>query len=86
VADTNPTNAASVLKITGIHLDPGGIRIDWQGGKQARQYLEYTTNLLSTNGWIAIYTNEPPTSRTNSVVNGDDAGSTLYYRVRVERP
>ncbi len=83
-ADTNPTNAASVLKLTGIRPDTGGIRIFWQGGEQARQYLEFTTNLPDTGAWITIYTNEPITSSTNTLID-ETEGNIGLYRIRAGR-
>ncbi|VGO18352.1 right-handed parallel beta-helix repeat-containing protein [Pontiella sulfatireligans] len=84
IADTNPTNTASVLKLTTIQPEAGGIRIDWQGGGQARQYLEYTAN-LPANTWVAIYTNEPVTAPTNMLVDSNAGGNPGFYRIQAER-
>ena len=83
-ADTNPTNAASVLAITGIQPDAGGMRIDWQGGEQARQYIDYTTSLPS-NVWTAIYTNEPLTAPANTLVDSNAVANPGFYRIRAGR-
>ena len=34
-ADTDPLDGTSYLRITGISLLPGGVKLDWQGGVQA---------------------------------------------------
>ena len=84
VADTNPTNGASRLKITSIRPEAGGVQIDWQGGEQAWQYLEYSTNLLALHAWTAVHTNEPITPLTHTVIDAGGA-DTRFYRIRVER-
>src|SRR5262249_23571847 len=64
-ADTNPTNAASVLRFSGITASPANVTLQWQGGQQARQVIQQATSL--TGPWTAIYTNPPPTAVTNSL-------------------
>jgi hypothetical protein len=61
-SSTSPTNALSVLRVSRIVPETNGLRIEWQGGAQARQFVERNNDLaLSTNRWIVIYTNNPPT-------------------------
>lgn len=86
IADTDPTNAASVLSITSITGALGVITIDWKGGSLARQILEYRQDLLSTNEWIAILTNEPPTATSTNVIDLGATNSTLFYRIKAIRP
>jgi len=85
-ADTIPTNDLSLLEIIGIHHEGSGVMIEWKGGTQAWQYLEYHTNLTSTTAqWTAIFTNEPITPITNSVLDLGATNEVLLYRIKAER-
>jgi hypothetical protein len=85
-ADTNPTNAASVLRFLAIRRQWGGVRLDWQGGTGACQYLECRQQLDSTNGpWDALLGIPPPTPVTNAVIDLGATNATLFYRLRAER-
>ncbi len=86
IADTNPTNAASYLCITGITPGAGGVRIDWQGGTNASQYLQQTTGLDPTNSWVDIFTNPPtPNPGSFTVTSSIGTNSAMFYRIRVTR-
>jgi len=87
LADLNPTNPASVLEVTGVQWLPQGIKVDWQGGQWARQYLESRQDLANTNeSWMPVFTNLPPTaSATNVTVNVGTTNKAGFYRIRVER-
>lgn len=62
IADTDPTNAQSVLAVTGIRVEGGGVRVAWQGGVLATQYLECVPRLSAgTLQWTPVFTNLPPT-------------------------
>lgn len=80
LCDTTPTNAGSLLAITGIGVETNGIRVEWQGGNAAMQFLERCTDLtFTTEPWRVIFTNNPPTApRTNQTVN---LGTTNWYWV-----
>jgi len=67
IADTDPCDAGSVLWITNICPAGAWVRLDWQGGLQATQWLE-TTMCLTNDDWSAIFTNLPPTSSEESVI------------------
>ncbi|MBN1675931.1 MAG: C39 family peptidase [Kiritimatiellae bacterium] len=83
VADTDPTNDVSRLALTNISLDGGNLRVHWQGGTGAWQYLEWADALTNTS-WTVITSCVPPTasgdSATDSVTNGPG-----FYRIRVAR-
>ena len=65
VADTDPLDSNSVLTITGISTDPTGIRIEWQGGEDAEQFLQFRQRLNATaQTWTALCSNQPPTAPT----------------------
>ena len=83
LADTNPTNAASRLEVTGLSMVSNAVRLTWTGGSNAWQYLECSGNLVS-NQWNVIYTNIPPTAVTNvAILTG--AASQQFYRIRAGR-
>jgi len=86
VADTDPTNKASALRITGIRPGGSGMEVDWAGGTGAWQYLENRTRLDSgAEPWICIYTGQPPTAVTNSALDTAATNRSLFYRIRAER-
>lgn len=80
IADTNPTDKNSVLRILRVEPLSDGMRLKWAGGIEAEQILEYSRDLKVWNAW---YTNMPPTSITNET---DYTGyeKSLFFRVRVE--
>jgi len=87
-ADTDPTDASSFLRITGVVRESGGVRVNWQGGIEARQFLQRSSGLGGTNLWINLLTTNPPTPITNSYLDLSNPGtnSANFYRIRVERP
>lgn len=87
VTDTNPTNAQSVLRIREFNFTADGVRIKWQGGVQARQFLELSSDFTNSEAWQPVLTNDPPTTVEDEHVDASAAGSGSYfYRIRVERP
>ena len=83
-ADTDPLDNASLLCITNVSLANGAIRIDWQGGVLATQWLECCESL--TNGqWAAIFTNIPPTPVTTNITDMGATNSTGAYRIKAAR-
>ena len=63
-----------------------GQRVEWQGGAQARQYLERNNGLsLPTNRWVVIYTNNPPTPLQTNLFDLLGTNRALFYRVRAMR-
>jgi hypothetical protein len=86
VADTVPTNASSVLAVTGIRPDGSSVVVEWEGGNAARQFLESRFDLvLTTDVWAAVFTNEPPTPRETNFLDSSSAPGPRYYRVRAQR-
>ena len=83
-ADTNPTNPASLLKITAIDSAAEPLVIAWQGGESATQYLE-TATALTPPDWTCIHTNPPPTAVSNSFPCAAVTNSTRFYRIKTER-
>ena len=87
LADTVPTNGASVLLITDISTNAGGNRIDWQGGVLVTQFVERCDSLTDTGAtWTAIVTNNPPTPVTTNYVDVTVTNAAGFYRIRATRP
>jgi hypothetical protein len=86
LADTNPTNAVSVLRFTRIVSETDGVRIEWQGGVAARQFLEPCGSVgTAGENWVTIYTNHPPTPLQTNLFDLLGTNRALFYRVRAVR-
>ena len=84
-ADLNPTNPSSRLAILNLDVVTNGVLLTWIGGSSARQYLECSPNLAIPE-WQTIYTNSPPTSVTNMLIDADSTPVTSrFYRIRAMR-
>lgn len=85
-ADTNPTNALSLLRMTSLSVQSGGVTVVWQGGRLARQTLERTDD-LSVPGvvWLPVTTNDPPTPEWTTFQHTETPPSSGFYRVRASR-
>jgi hypothetical protein len=86
IADTNPNDRDSCLRINAIQREAGGVRIVWQGGEQARQYLQRIYGLGGTNTWTNLLITNPPTAITNSYLDTPATNRESFYRIQVERP
>jgi hypothetical protein len=87
IADTDPLDSNSVLTITGISMDPTGIRIEWQGGEDAEQSLQFRQRLNATaQMWTAFYSNQPPTALTTNVTDSTATNIIRFYRIKAGRP
>jgi hypothetical protein len=84
-ADTNPTKAASRLRITGISFTPAGIAFQWQGGMLATQYLQCSFGLSADASWTDVFTNLPPTASPPGFTNSPPINATQFYRLRAVR-
>jgi YD repeat-containing protein len=85
IADTDPTDANSNLRIIKIQPVPGGIGLIWQGGVFSTQYLQRGFGLGGTNLWADIFTNLPPTPDPSGFTNYGGTNKTGFYRVRATR-
>ncbi|MDD4870045.1 MAG: hypothetical protein PHR77_05745, partial [Kiritimatiellae bacterium] len=65
----------------------GNIRIEWEGGLLATQYIQICTNLCSASAlWQSIYTNGVlPTPPANFFIDYGRTNPILYYRVKTVR-
>jgi hypothetical protein len=85
ISDTNPTNSASVLKISTLEMDGAAIKVHWVGGVQATQILERCTNLISGANWTPLFTNVPPTLTATHFIDSGATNSFGFYRIRARR-
>jgi hypothetical protein len=86
VADTDPTDYDSVLKMLAGDMEGGLLTICWKGGVNAWQYLQRKSDITSTGElWTTIYTNIPPTAVINTVIDAGRTNKSSYYRVKAER-
>jgi hypothetical protein len=84
-ADTNPTNAASQLRIIGVQFVPTGIAFQWQGGTLATQFLQCSFDLGAAASWTDVFTNLPPTASPSGFAIPPPTNATQFYRLRVVR-
>lgn len=85
-ADTVPTNGASRLEIIDLAIMTNDVQFTWIGGVNAWQAIQRRDGLTDTNGWSSIYTNLPPTSVTNILLEtGAATGSNSFYRIEAWR-
>ncbi|MEI6562857.1 MAG: protease pro-enzyme activation domain-containing protein [bacterium] len=86
LSDTDPTNKYSVLSVVGFSGDENGIKVEWQGGEMATQFLERCMDLSAAGGiWDTLFTNLPPTATLTNVVDAGRTNPILFYRIRAER-
>lgn len=85
LADTDPTNAASRLRMTGLRVSGGDAEVAWSGGSRAWQCLESATDLRA-GLWRPLFTNAPPTAVSNALLHVKGAHDTnRVYRIRAWR-
>ncbi len=85
IADTNPNDANSNLRITKIQKVSNGLAILWQGGSVSTQFLQMRLGLFGTNLWTDIFTSGPPTPNPNAFTNQAATNSPGFFRIRVTR-
>lgn len=80
-ADTNPTNARSLLTLTDIVKTNQSLTLTWIGGTTRTQIIDQASSLTTT--WQAVYTNLPPTPITNLLSLPYSPEDTRFYRIRI---
>jgi hypothetical protein len=84
-AGTNPTNAASVLKLASLSNSISGITVTWQSVNTRTYYLQVSTNLASQPAFITVQSNlagqTGTTSYTDTMATN---GGPYFYRVGVQ--
>ena len=85
IADTDPTDPNSLLRLIGVSAESEGIRLEWTGGRNVRQILERRSDLIDpAEEWEPVFTNLPPTSPITNfldLVTGD--ATQRFYRIRI---
>ena len=84
VADTDPTNPGSFFRLVGALTGTNGLRLNWQGGTAASQFVEFAPALQGTaTVWTTVRTFAPPTPAVSgATLEGLTPG---FYRVRANR-
>ena len=80
-ADTDPRNAASLLRVDGLEFNGTSVIIHWRGGAAVRRELVRATNLAS-NDWQVIEQHEPPTATTGTTLD-ESPPAQGFYKLRV---
>jgi hypothetical protein len=88
VAGTNPTNAASILKILSVSHGVSGNIIKWQSVGNKIYNLQRSTNLAIYPAFISIYTNTLVNGPIGPTASFSDTSATnsdsYFYRVGVQ--
>ena len=80
-ADTHPGNPGSVLRFDRVSMTGNVLRLVWQGGSNAVQIVQCSSNLES--GWRDWLTNLPPTPVTNEWSQTNSAQTNrLFFRFK----
>jgi VCBS repeat-containing protein len=83
MADTDPFNGDSFLRIDVLNNHQGHDQVGWSGGSDSIQYLDWASSLEGP--WSCISTQYPPTPGTN-IFNRTGSGTGQgYYRIRAAR-
>ncbi len=85
IAGTNPTNAASVLKVLSVSQNSSGLTVTWQSTNTRRYYLQRSINLSALPGFTTIQSNligfPDMTFYTDTTATN---GGPYFYRVGVQ--
>ena len=86
IADTDPFDGDSNLRLLSIsRYLVGGLRVDWKGGVNAWQMLDYTVRFDATCAWETVAAFPPPRPITNAVVIFGSNPTSGTFRIRAER-
>jgi subtilisin family serine protease len=83
LADTNPADTTSSLRIIGVSRVPAGTYVSWSGGQVSRQILQRAPS--PSGPWTDVFTNLAPTSFSGTYLD-TSTNVADFYRLRVERP
>ncbi len=84
-SDTVPTNALSLLRITGVTTNKPGLRLTWQSTNTHSYWLERATNLANLPTFSLLKSNITGQSGTTTFTDTNAVGSgPFFYRVGVQ--
>jgi hypothetical protein len=84
IAGTNPTDAASALRMVSATRNGNDVQVTWQSILGIGYFLQRTTNLSATPSWSNIVTNLPGQNTITGFTDTNAAAlSPLFYRVGV---
>lgn len=87
IAGTNPTNAASVLKMLSVSSSVSGTTVKWQSVSQKIYFLQRSSNLAGSPVFSSIRSNLSTFNTTSSFTDTNAVGTGPYfYRVGVQVP
>jgi hypothetical protein len=86
IAGTDPKNANSVLHMTKVKQQAGGILLNWQAGTNVTYYVQRSQFLGSAAVWQDIFTNPPSATSTGGFTDTNASSAANYYRIRVWGP
>ena len=81
IAGTNPTNAASVLKMLSVSNSSSGTTVTWQSVSGKNYYVQRSTNLAVQPAFSTIQSNWPAFFFTDTTATN---GGPYFYRVGVQ--
>lgn len=86
LADTDPTDAASRLMIQAVQPWGRILRLHWQGGVVATQYVDFAEELLPVGTvWRTCFTNVPPTAVLTNLLISPGFTGRKFFRIRAAR-
>jgi hypothetical protein len=87
VAGTNPTNAASALRILSASPTDAGVEVSWQSITDRSYYLQRATDLGGMVNFITVATNIVGLTNTTIFVDSNAVGSgPFFYRIGIPAP
>ncbi|OGV40949.1 MAG: hypothetical protein A2X46_12900 [Lentisphaerae bacterium GWF2_57_35] len=84
LADTHPKDRQSLLQLTGLRCQPEGVHLDWKGGREAKQILQFCTP-WNGSSWMDVFTNPPPTLLETEFLCPVDDATGRFYRIKTWR-
>jgi hypothetical protein len=82
LAGTDPNDANSVLRLTGVSWQGGGVQLNWQGGTNVIYRIQRTQTLNNPASWQDIYTNAPGAVATGAYLDPAPPAGAAYYRIK----
>jgi hypothetical protein len=87
VAGTNPTNAESAFRILSVGSSDAGVAVSWQSITDRSYYLQRSTDIGGTPGFITVATNIVGLTNTTTYVDSNAIGSgPFFYRIGIPAP